>query len=231
MSKKSVKEQSDASFEGIEHALTKTEKFIEDNQKILLYSVVGFIAAIFIIIGSKRLYLEPREKDASSEMFIAEKFFEKDSFALALNGYGTYPGFIQIIEDYGITKSANLAKYYAGVCYLNLGEYQNAIDKLKSFKTNDLLIGSGKYSSLGDAYSGSGDYESAVNYYLEGAEKFRNNYSTPILLKKAGIVYEELGKFDKSLELYQKIKKEYPETQEGREMDKYIERVKDKLSK
>jgi tetratricopeptide (TPR) repeat protein len=233
MSKKSIKEQSqsDAGFEGIEHALTKSEQFIEDNQKLLLYSIIGIVAIVVIFIGSKRYYIEPKEKDAANEMFMAEKFFERDSFALALNGYGTYPGFLQIIDEYSITKSANLAKYYAGVCYLNLGEYQNAIDKLKGFKTNDLLIGSAKYSSLGDAYSESGDYIAAANYYTEGAEKFRNNYSTPVLLKKAGLVYEELGKFDKSFDLYTRIKKEYPKTPEGLEIDKFIERVKDKAGK
>lgn len=231
MAKKSEKEQADAGFEGIEHALTKTERFIEKNQKLLLNIFIGLVALVMIIIGAKRLYLEPREKDASNEMFMAEKFFEKDSFALALNGYGTYPGFLQIIDDYGITKSANLAKYYAGVCYLQLGEYQNAISKLKEFKTKDLLVGSSKYSSLGDAYSENGEYELAIRYYIDGAEKFVNKFSTPILLKKAGLAYEELKRYDKSLEIYTKIKREYPTTPEGREMDKFIARVKDKTIK
>jgi len=231
MSKKSVKEQSDSGFEGIEHALTKTEQFIEDNQKILIAGVIGIVVVVLIIIGSKRFYIEPRERDAASEMFMAEKFFERDSFALALNGYGTYPGFLQIIDDYGMTRSANLAKYYAGVCYLNLGDYDNAIEKLNSFKTDDLLLGSARYSSLGDACSQNGDYESAIRYYLEGSEKYRNKYSTPILLKKAGLAYEQLGNFGKSLEVLMRIKKEFPDTQEGRDIDKYIESVRIKQNK
>jgi tetratricopeptide (TPR) repeat protein len=228
MSTKTNKEQQDAGFEGIEVALTKTERFIEKNQKILLYIVSGIVLMVLLVIGTKRYYIVPREENASKEMFMAEKFFDKDSFNLALNGYGTYPGFLQIIEDYRITKSANLARYYAGVCYLNMGDYSNAITCLNKFKTNDILIGASKYSSLGDAYSGDVKYTDAAEAYLKGAEKFVNNFSSPVLLKKAGLVYEELKEYKKAYEVYKRIKQTYPESQEGREIDKYIARVEPK---
>jgi len=229
MSKKSVKDQSDAGFQGIEQALTKTERFIEDNQKNLSYGVLAIVALVLIFILFQRFYVEPRENDAASELFMAEKFFERDSFAIALNGYGTYPGFLQIIEDYSNTKSANLAKYYAGICYLNLGDYENAIEYLNKFKTDDLLIGSAKYASLGDAYSERAEYEMAVRQYLTGAEKFMNNFSTPVLLKKAGLIYEELHNYEEAFKIYSRILKDYPTTQEGQEMNKYIERVRGEL--
>jgi tetratricopeptide (TPR) repeat protein len=225
MSTKAKNEHQDAGFEGIELALTKSERFIEENQKTLIFILTGIIVAVLLVIGAKRFYLNPREENASREMFMAEKFFDKDSFDLALNGYGTYPGFLQIIEDYSITKSANLAKYYAGVCSLNLGDNANAISYLNKFKTNDILIGASKFSSLGDAYSADVKYEDAAAAYLKGAEKFENNFSSPVLLKKAGLVYEELKQYKKAHEVYTRIKKSYPESQEGREMDKYIARV------
>ncbi len=225
MSNKAKNEHQDAGFEGIEAALTKSERFIEENQKTLIYVLVGIVLAVVLIIGTKKYYLAPREVNATKDMFMAEKFFDKDSFDLALNGYGSYPGFLQIIEDYGMTKSSNLAKYYAGVCYLNLGDNTNAISYLKKFKTNDILIGASQYSSLGDAYSADIKYNDAANAYIEGADKYENNFSSPILLKKAGIVYEEMKQFKKALDVYTRVKTEYPESQEGREMDKYIARV------
>jgi len=225
MSNKTNKEQQDAGFEGIELALTKSERFIEENQKTLIYIVTGIVLVVLLSISAKRFYLSPREENASKEMFMAEKFFDKDSFNLALNGYGTYPGFLQIIEDYSMTKSANLSKYYAGVCYLKLGDYKNAISYLNKFKTNDILIGASKYSSLGDAYSGDLKYEDAVSAYLKGADKFENKFSSPILLKKAGLVYEELLQYKNAHDVYTRIKQIYPQTQEGNEMDKFIARV------
>lgn len=225
MSTKTNKEQQDAGFEGIELALTKTERFIEQNQKTLIYVVSGIVLVVLIFIGSKRFYFGPREENASKEMFMAEKFFDKDSFDLALNGYGTYPGFLQIIDDYGMTKSSNLAKYYAGVCYLNMGQFDDAITYLNKFKTNDILIGASKYSSLGDAFSGNSKFEEAAAAYLKGADKYENNFSSPILLKKAGLVYEELKQYKKAYDVYTRLKQTYPDSQEGREMDKFIARV------
>ncbi len=230
MSKKSNVKQTDKNLEGIEQALTRSEQFIEDNQKTITYVLGGLIVALLIIIGGNRYYLKPLNKEASADMYYAERFFEIDSFNLALNGYGTYPGFLNVIDDYGITKSAKVAKYYAGVCYFNLGEFSSAIDYLSKFKTDDLLVGAAKYSTLGDSYIGMNEMSKAVSSYKTGIDKYENTFSTPIILKKLGIVYEEMGELDQALKTYQAIEATYPETTEGREIRKYIGRVESKMS-
>ena len=225
MAKKPKQPQHD-SLEGIESALTRTEQFIEDNSKIISYVVLGAILIVLLYLGFNRLYLKPLEEEASGQMFMAEKFFERDSFNLALNGYGTYPGFLQINEDYGMTKAANLSNYYAGICYLQLGDYENAIDYLEDFDTEDLLIGSAKYSSLGDAYVELGDYDRAVKSFKKGIDDYTNDFSTPILLKKAGLSYEEAGEYENAIEVYEQIKTEFPDATEARDIDKYIARAR-----
>ena len=231
MAKKAKQTQQDKSLEGIEIALTRTEQFVEDNSKILSYIVLGIIVVVLAFIGFKRLYLSPLEKEASQQMFMAERFFDRDSFNLALNGYGTYPGFLQIIDDYGITKSANLSNYYAGICYLNMKDFENAIDHLEAFKTDDLLVGSAKYSSLGDAYVELENYDQAVKSYHKGIEKFPNDFTTPILLKKEGLVYEQMGDFQKAVDNYETIQRQYPESTEGKDIAKYIDRAQLELAK
>lgn len=228
MAKKAKQSQPD-SFEGIESALTRTEQFIEDNSKVLSYVILGIIAIVLIVMGTRRFYLKPLEEEAASQMFMAEKFFERDSFYLALNGYGTYPGFLQITEDYGITKTANLAEYYAGVSYLRLGEYENAIDYLKSFKSDDILVGAAKYAALGDAYVELGDYKQAVDAYQKAIGDFSNDYSTPLIMKKTALVYEEMEDYKKANEMYKKIGKEYPRSEEARDIQKYITRTEIKM--
>ncbi len=135
MAKKKNVKQTDKNLEGIEQALTRSEQFIEDNQKLLTYLLGGIIVLLLIIIGGNRYYLKPLNEEAAADMFYAERFFEIDSFNLALNGYGTYPGFLNVIDDYGITKSAKISRYYAGVCYHQLGDHETAIEYLSKFKT------------------------------------------------------------------------------------------------
>lgn len=230
MSKKKNVKQGDKNLEGIEQALTRSEQFIEDNQKLLTYILGGLILVLLIIVGGNRYYLKPLNEEAAADMYYAERFFEIDSFNLALNGYGTYPGFLAIIDDYGISKSAKISRYYAGICYHQLGDHEAAIDMLNKFKTDDLLVGAAKYSTLGDAYVELGDYDKAVSAYRNGIDKYENNFSTPIMLKKLGLVYEELNQLDDALETYKAIESTYPETPEGNEIKKYIGRVESKMS-
>ena len=218
MSKKQNVKQTDKNLEGIEQALTRSEQFIEDNQKALTYVLGAVLVVLIIIIGGNRFYLKPLNEKASAEMFYAERFFQIDSFNLALNGYGTYPGFLNIMDDYGMSKSAKLARYYAGVCYHRLGDYDEAINYLEKFNTRDLLVGAAKYSTLGDAYVEKGELKKAAAAYQKGIQNYTNTFSSPIMLKKLGIVYEELGDLDQALSVYRQIETEYPESAEGREV-------------
>ena len=230
MSKKKNVKKTDKNLEGIEQALTRSEQFIEDNQKVLTYILGGLILVLLIIVGGNRYYLKPLNEEAAADMYYAERFFEIESFNLALNGYGTYPGFLNVIDDYGISKSAKISRYYAGICYHQLGDHPSAIEMLNKFKTDDLLVGAAKYSTLGDAYVELGDYGKAVSAYRNGIEKYENNFSTPIMLKKLGLVYEELNRLDDALEAFRAIESTYPETPEGNEIKKYIGRVEAKMS-
>lgn len=225
MAKKQKEVQADKNLGNIESALSKTEIFIEDNQKMLTNIMLGILVLVLLVIAGNRFILKPKSMEAAANMYMAEKFFEQDSFNLALNGYGTYPGFLDIIDEYGITKSARLAKYYAGISYRELGDYELAEEYLSKFKTRDLMLGATSKSALGDVYAELGEYDKAARAYMEAAESYENNFTTPIILKKAGIVYEELGEYEKALEVYEQISLKYPDTAEGREMKKYIGRV------
>ena len=154
----------------VEEALSKTEKFIESNQKILTIVIGAIVVVVLIFFGFKRFYMAPREQEAKEQMYMAESYFEMDSLQLALNGDGMYPGFLDIIDDYGMTKGANLSKYYAGVCYLRLGNFDEAIDYLQSFKGKDHILGPMAKGAIGDAYMELNQTAKAAEYYLAAAE-------------------------------------------------------------
>lgn len=215
----------------VEEAFSKTEQFIENNQKIILIVVGAIIVIVLGFFGFKRLYLAPKEKEAQGQMFMAEKYFELDSLNKALNGDGNYLGFLDIIDQYGITKSADLAHYYAGICYLKKGDYENAIKFLKKFKSNDEMVQPMATGAIGDAYMELNQVDKALDYYLKAANEKKNELTTPMLLMKAGWVYEDLGKYDQALAIYKRIKNEYPRSEEGNEIDKYIGKMEGLLKK
>lgn len=227
MAKKEVKKTD--SLENVESALSKTEQFIENNQKTLMYIILGIVIIVGGYWSYMKFYKNPLEEEVKSQMFIAERYFEKDSFNLALNGDANYPGFIQIIEDYGSTKTGNLANYYAGICYMNLKEYDNAIEYLSDFKTSDLLLQPITYGAIGDAYLENGETTKAIEYYKKASSSNKNEFTTAIYLKKLGQLLENEGKYKEALAAYEEIFTEYSKSTEARTIEKYIARVKVQL--
>jgi len=217
--------------EEIEVALGRTEQFIEKNRNMLIIVLAAVVGIVGIYMIYTRLYLKSQEEKALSQMYVAEQYFEKDSFKLALNGDGNYPGFAEIANKYGITRAGNVAHYYAGISFLHLGQYDNAIAQLKEFDSNDKILIAVAKGAMGDAYMQKGDKKEALSFYLKAADIRDNFFTAPIYLKKAGLVYEETNENEKALDVYSKIKKNYPESSEARDIDKYIARVNFKLNK
>lgn len=204
-------------------AVSRTELFFSSN-KVAITAVVTvlILAGLGIFLWHKFGYL-PKSEEAQEQMFPAEANFREGEYELALNGDGNVLGFAQIIEDYG-AKAGKAVYFYAGVCELQLGNYNEAIGYLSSYKGKDKILLARATACIGDAYIGLNDYAKAVGYFEKAAATVDNIYAAGYLLK-AGVTYEELGQKDKALAAYKKIKDSYPQSMEGYDIDKYISRI------
>ncbi len=199
--------------------------FFEQNQKMIINVLIGIVALIALYTAYKFLYMGPREKSAINAMYIAEEQFAKDSFAIALdNPSGSFEGFLSIIDNYSGTKSANLAKYYAGICYLNLGKFDDAISYLEDYSAKDDVTSATKSGALGDAYAEKGDKDKAMSFYKK-ASAFENDMLTPYYLHKIAMMYYVDGKSKEALEQLEVIKNKYPTSAESTEAEKLIARL------
>jgi tetratricopeptide (TPR) repeat protein len=219
------KEDNPQGLKNVEETLTRTERFLEENYKVLLIAL-GVLVVLAGLFYLGRIYLGKKNTEAQSQMYQAERWLEMDSVKLALNGDGNYLGFIDIADNYKMTKAGNLARYGAGICYLHLGQYQDAIDYLTKYSKKDKVIGSIATGATGDAYVELGDLDKGVAKYIEAADMAKNSFNTPIFLMKAGQIFELQQKYAEALKLYERIKNEYPESTEGTTIEKYIARVK-----
>lgn len=224
MSKKHEEENSDVIVD-VQEVYSKTEHFIENNKKNLSIIVGGILVVIGLYLAYTKMYIAPMEIEAQSSMFMAEKYFEQDSLEKAINGDGLNYGFIDIIDEYSGTKSANLAHYYLGISYLKTGDFEGAIDELKSFSSDDIMVSAVALGAIGDAYMELGDVDNAISYYEKAAKHNANELTTPMYLFKAGIAYEENGDYAAAYDKYSVIKKEYLESSEGRTIEKYLARA------
>lgn len=219
------KKASDEPILDVQEAYSKTESYIESN-KNTLFIIAGAIFVLFAgYFGFTRLYLYPQEKEAAELIWKAEYYFEKDSLDLALYGDGNHFGFLEIADNYSLTRYGTLANYYIGLIYLQQGEYDLAIEHLKDGQPDDEIAGSIAIGAIGDCYVALGDYEQALAQFNKAASYSANQFTAPIYMKKAAAVYEELGNYSKALSLYKDIKKKYPKSTEATTIDKYIARA------
>lgn len=227
MSDKTNKPESHELGENVQEVLTKSEQFIEKYQKQILIGLAVVVIAVSGGLAFKYAYLNPKEAKAEAAMFKGEIFFQQDSFKLALNGNGAdYIGFEGIIDDYGITKSANVAKFYAGICHKNLGNYEKAVSYLKDFSSSDKMLKPAALTAIGDCEVELGNVKDAAEYFEKAADAADNDLLSPIALKKAGLAYENLKQWGDAIEVYTTIKEKYFASPEAADIDKYIERAK-----
>ena len=195
--------------DAIRERLTKTESFVKDHST-LFYTIGGALALAIAGFLGYRYYVDNQNEEAQQEMFQAIYYFEADSLSRALNGDGNNYGFLDIIDNYGLTEAANLSKYYAGVAYLKQGNYEEAIEYLNDFSASDALVQGRAYSLIGDAYMQLGNYEDAASHYLKAADYKPNKFFSPQYLTKAALAYEQMGDNKRAADTYGRIIEEFP---------------------
>lgn len=212
--------------EKIESALGRTEQYLYNNGKKLLTVLGVLVLASLLFLGYKYIYQTKRAEKAGAAMFVAEQMLENDLYEDALNGDGNNAGFLEIIDKFGCTPQGNIAKHYAGVCYVLLGDFDKGMTYLDKYSTVKGAPGSvinAQNSGLkGDIYSEKGDYPKAVEMYQIAVDASDNSLTTPYYLHKLALAYDMLGKSNEAKAALERIADEYPAGMEGREVQKYI---------
>jgi tetratricopeptide (TPR) repeat protein len=206
--------------------------FAEKNKKALAIGGGVLAAVIAGIIFAVFVWIPKREQKAQEDMFMAQLYFDKDSFDIALNGKavvgaGERPvvGFKDIASKYSFTKAAKLSNLYAGICCKNLKKWDDAIKYLDKGNVSDAVLGGVRLNALGDVYTEKKDFEKGISYYEKAANFSDNEAYAPYYLLKAGMASEMQKKTDDAKKYYSEIKEKYPRSQEGQDIEKYIARV------
>ena len=223
--KKDLKQQEKQQEELVEQRISSVERFFEENKKIIWGCAIAAVVIGLGVLAYHKFYLQPLKAEAQAQMFPAEASFRNGEWELALKGDGNTLGFEQIIEDYG-GKAGNSTWMYAGICELQLGNYEQALSYLKKYKGSDKMMTAKAISLQGDALTGLEKYKEALACYMKAASVIDNPFTAGYLLK-AGVVNEELGDKAAALDCYKKIKDQYPQSMEAYDIDKYIGRIEE----
>jgi tetratricopeptide (TPR) repeat protein len=199
--------------EGLAGELTKFEQGIEKNRKIFIIAG-GIVVAALVGWFGYNWYVSSQDEQAQAVLYSPVFAFEADSLNKALKGSGGNPGLTNIADDYSATPAGNLAQFYAGTALLKQGKFDEAIERLKSFSSSDLLVQARAYSLIGDAYMEKNSTEDAISYYQKAVDYKPNAYFTPSYMIKLGIAYEKAKKNTEAIEVYGDLIEKYPQSSE-----------------
>lgn len=221
-------------FNTLDETASKSEQWIIKNQNIIFIVMASVVVLVLAFMGYQKYIAEPNEKEAANELAYPKKYFNQaqtssvavDSlYTLGLEGADGKYGFIDIADKYSRTDAGNLANYYAGISYLKMKKYEEAINYLDKFKSDDDILGPVAKGAIGDAFADIDQLEDALEYYEKAASLKENSFSTPLFLFKAANTAMDLGEYKKALTMFTKIKKEYPTSEEGKDIDVYINKA------
>lgn len=197
----------------------------EKNKKRINTIVTAVLVVVVGYFAYTNLYKEPRETKAATAVAFAQRYFEADSFDKVLNGDGQHMGVLKIMKKFSGTSTANLCNYYAGVSYMNKGDFKNAIKYLEDFDGNGSLISYAASGILGDAYMETNNTNKAIDAYEKAVSNADDNVITPMYMQRLAMVYEMTNKTEDAKKYYRKIKEEYPMSEQAREIEKYLGRL------
>ena len=224
MATKKNEKQEALQQEKLKETVSKTEQFYNENKKTIWGCIIAAAVIALGVLAYNQFYLKPKKAEAQEQMYPAEAAFRQGNFDLALNGDGNNYGFAQVIDEYG-AKAGKAVYFYAGVCALQQQNYEEALGYLKKYNGKDPILAARAQACIGDAYVGLQKYSEAVSQFEKAAGLSDNMFAAEYLLK-AAVACEELGNKDKALKLYETIKDKYPQSIEGYDIDKYINRIK-----
>lgn len=210
----------------VDEALSTSEAFLIKYKNVLLGAVAALVIVVCGYLGYKHFISEPKEAKASEALFRGEQYFGAESYELALNGDSLgYAGFLKIADEFSGTAAGNLANAYSGICYAQLGKYEDAVKYLDKFNGKDQLVAPAILGTIGNCYAQMGQLDKAAATLIKAANRANSLSLSPIYLIQAGQIIEKQGKNAEAVEAYKQVKNKYANSYQAMDIDKYIERA------
>ena len=210
----------------VDEALSTSEAFLIKYKNVLLGAVAALVIVVCGYLGYKHFISEPKEAKASEALFRGEQYFGAESYELALNGDSLgYAGFLKIADEFSGTAAGNLANAYSGICYAQLGKYEDAVKYLDKFNGKDQLVAPAILGTIGNCYAQMGQLDKAAATLIKAANRANSLSLSPIYLIQAGQILEKQGKNTEAVEAYKQVKNKYANSYQAMDIDKYIERA------
>ena len=200
-----------------------TQSWFEENKKRL--STFGLIVAA-VILGGWFYVNNARNNNEKAMNDLAKVFeyYDNGQYQVAINGLPekNIPGLQTIVDNYGSTKTGNLAKFYLANAYFNLQNYDKALDLFENVSTSVDLVAISAIAGEASCYEAKGDFAQAAKYYEKAGKKSSTDPNAADNLVCAARNYVKTGDKARAIELYKLVKEEYAQSAAARDAERFL---------
>ena len=197
-----------------------------DQYKRLAQGLGVALLVLILAIPGYIYYHQQQQAAANQQLGQILPVYEQGNYQQALDGRGERAGLLSIAEKYSSTSAGNLATFYAANALYQLEEYDRALTHLQQFEKGEDFIGASAYAAQAAIQENQGAFERAAGLYEQAASQYQNERTAPQYLLNAGQAYEEANQYGSAIEVYQRIREEYPDSDQASSAEQYLARAK-----
>lgn len=193
------------------------------------YFLIGGVAVILIAVGSF-FYMQQKSKNnerANVELSRVLPAFDSGMYLESIEGnpQSKVMGLKKIVSEYGNSENGEIAKVYLGHAYFYLGKVDEALKNYEDFDGSNELFIAAAFAGEAACYEAKNDLEKAAELYRKASSVSEENVLNPQYLLFSGINLLKVKKITEAKEIFERIKKDFPTTVSGREVERYLAQV------
>lgn len=195
----------------------------ETHKKTLRYSITAVVIVVLVVvfyINNQKANIEK----ASADLGKVYQYFDNGQYQVAIDGVPerNIPGLKAIVENYGGSTAGELARFYLANSYYQIGKYDEALEEFEAFSPTVELLVISRLSGIAACYEAKGEYARAAEFFEQAVGVNTNDVNAAENLNSAARNFALAGESERALDLYRKLKKNYPTTSYGREAGRFI---------
>ena len=229
--KKRVTKKTGLQEKSVKGTLQHTVSMVKEKQRILIY-VLSAIGLIIVSVIAFMIYVSSTREKAYSFEMEAYKYYYNSNITSPVTGEERWKKALELFQKSIDIKPTPAAQFYAGNCYFNLGDYDNAVKAYNTFIYNygsEEIIRPLVFQKLASAYFKKGNLDEAIKA-LDTLAKLKNGIFKDAALIIEARHYEGIGKIEDAMKTYNEIISGFPASPWASEAKARIKMAEEKKS-
>jgi tetratricopeptide (TPR) repeat protein len=201
----------------------KVISYYDRHRRTISMVITGLVVVILAVVVYTKNRSDNNAK-AISALGAIFQTYDAGQYQVAIDGIPekNVLGLKAIVDNYGNSANGELARFYLANAYYSTGKYEEALKEFQTFDAQDELLAVSRLAGIGACQEALGRYAEASAAFEKAAGKSAKDPAAAENLNHAARTIALAGDKAKAIELYKRLKKDFPSSTYARDADRFI---------